>query len=223
VSAGQVLTADAKGGFGNLIGVDATFNGGAGFYYAGIQTATLDGTHFFDAYCVDLYHDNFIPVSYPVTLQPIATLSSPPISGPGATGGNGAGVGYLYNTDAAGASNDRVKAAALQVAIWTLEYGGAFVDTDTALINGNLQQKVAYQAKLYLNDYTANFHAGPGNDAIWYKANPHNGTLYQDLVGPGSVTVTFATPEPSTLLAAGIGILASLGLWHRRRVARSGR
>jgi PEP-CTERM motif len=222
VSAGQVLTADAKGGFGNLIGVNVTFNGGSGFYYAGIQTASLDGQVWFDAYCVDLYHDNFVPVSYPVTLLPIATLSSTPISGPGATGGNGAGVGYLYDKDAPGASNDRVKAAALQVAIWTLEYGGAFADTDTPLVNGTLQQQVAYQANLYLTDYTNN-HVGAPNDATWFKANPHNGVLYQDLVGPGTVTVTVATPEPSTVLAAGIGILASLGLCWRRQAARAGR
>jgi hypothetical protein len=119
-SAGQVLSVDAKGGFSNLISINASFNGIQGSFYAGIQSASLNGNPAFDGYCVDLYHDNYVPVSYPVSLVPIAQLNNPPLTS-GATGGNGAKIGYLCDTYASGASNDKVKAAALQVAIWTAE------------------------------------------------------------------------------------------------------
>src|SRR5579864_5151195 len=212
-SAGHILSVTAKGGFGNLIPVDATFNGVTGTFWSGIQSASLDGGPWFDAYCVDLYHDNFLPASYPVVALHIGDLTDPPLTpGPYATGGNGAGVGYLYNTNASGASNDIVKAAALQVAIWTEEYGGSFQDKDSPLMNGTLQQRVAYQTNSYLADYNANYNAATLYDATWFPADPHNGALYQDLVGP-----YVPNPEPSTLVMGAIGMVTCLGVWARRR------
>ena len=201
------LFASAKGGISNLVIVDTTYNGTAIQYRSGIQTATVTDpvTHAsstFDAYCVDLDHTNNVPVTYPVTITPTSGLA------------NSAKIGYLYDTDAAGASNDRIKAAALQVAIWETLYGSSkFVDTDTPNASGTDAQKVAAQAQAYINDLTANFNPSASYPFTWYVAT-HSGSLYQNLIGPPGV---IPTPEPSTMMLGGIGAIGALALVRRRR------
>jgi hypothetical protein len=223
--ADHVLTVDAKGGFGGptgLILLDASFGGSPLGAWSGIQTARLDGGSPFDAYCVDFYHDNYVPVGYEVTPKHIGGLLSTPL-GSGPIGGNGAGIGYLYDTNAAAASSDHFKAAGLQAAIWTLEYDGGFKVLDAPSsdgLTGSDQARAAYWASIFLNDY--GLHGkGKQDDATWYQAT-HVGSLYQDLVGPptGRGGPALApVPEPSSLVLTGLGTVALLGYrWHRRGV-----
>jgi hypothetical protein len=212
--ADHVLSVDAKGGFGGpngLIPLDATFGGQQLGVWSGIQTAQLDGGKAFDAYCVDFYHDNYVPNQYDVQIKDIRDLNSPSMGG-GPTGGNGAGVAYLYDKNAAAASTDHWKAAGLQAAIWSVEYGQGFKVTDapsTDGYSGSDQARATYWMNQFLKDYQEHgLHSD--FDATWYQAE-HVGNLFQDLVGPSREHGDFRpTPEPSSLLMAGMG--AGIGL-----------
>lgn len=224
--AANILSLEAKGGFGGpggMVAINVLFNGGSRSIWSGIQTARLDNGTTFDAYCVDFYHHNYLPVGFEVALNSIANLVNPDPDGQGQTGGNGAAVGYLYDKFAAAVSNDHVEAAGLQAAIWTVEYAGQFQVTDAPSpdgLQGSDQARAAFWSNAFLADYAANFDAGKAG-ATWFQATTHSDgqghdNLYQDMVGP------LAAPEPSTLLTAGFGVLGCLGWsWRRRHTARA--
>lgn len=222
--AGQVMHADATGGVGQLVAVKARFeplDDRPATYYAGTLTASLDGGPAFDAYCVDLYHSLQVGgggSTFVVNALPIALLEHP--------GGNGAGVGFLYQTFA-GVVATPVERAALQVAIWKVVYDnggllatGRFTVEDPAKLESD-QHRVFAKATEYLSAYD-------GTDAgfgTWLKATTHpkvGGTwLHQDLVGPATLLAPtiVSTPEPPTVAAGLIGSAIVVGLTLRRRIA----
>jgi hypothetical protein len=205
------LTADQKSGT-SLLTVDLKFNGvESSNALAGTLTSTLGGGPHFDTYCVDLYHDFYVntnPVSsWQVNVLPIQTLTETPI------GGNGAGVGYLYDTYASAVTSD-VQGSGLQIAIWKVVYdnGGAletgnFQFADSGPVGGT-QDLVYQQAKAYLSTYNGT----QSGQASWLAATSHPNNFNQDLVGP-------AVPEPSTLAVFGIGGLGLVWFAKRRRSA----
>jgi hypothetical protein len=220
--ADHVLAVDAKGGFGGpngLVLLDATFGGQALQVWSGAQTARLDGGSAFDAYCVDFYHDNYVPVSYHVHLDSIRDLVSLPPGGTGPVGGHGSAVAYLYATDAAAAAGNHDQSAGLQAAIWSVEYGGGFRVTDAPSsdgVSGSDAANAAYWMNTYLADYEHNRSDARHKDATWFQAQ-HDGSLYQSLVGPSGSHPLAPTPEPSGLVLAGIAGAVGLGVRFLKR------
>jgi hypothetical protein len=223
--AGLTMTADAKGGVEHLISVQARYDGMESApvtYLAGTFTASLNGGPAFNAYCVDLYHVDYVGgggSTYVVNPLPIAQLGPP--------GGNGAGVGFLYQTLASVVSTD-IQAAALQIAIWKVEY-----DNGGSLNNGHFtlhdssptsdQHLVYVQATAYLALYNGT-QTGQAT-LLQATSHPYNGTYYlnQDLVGPASESIaSVSSPEPNTIAAATLGASLAIGLSYRRRIRRRG-
>jgi hypothetical protein len=210
----------------------AALGPGATTVSAGTLTGQVDGGAKFDAYCVDLYHVVNVSgggSSYLVDRIPIAQLGPP--------GGNGAGVGYLYDkvdptiaAEAAGRARD-IDGAALQVAIWKVEYdnGGSLLSgsftMDDSRNRDSIQHKVFERATQYLSLYDGS----QSGDATWFRALEHptvcDVSYNQNLVGPESGPPIVPTPEPATWVSAGLGILvmSAYGWRRRRQKARPGR
>src|SRR5262249_24116941 len=93
--ASQVLTVAAEGGLSNLEAINVTYSGWGSqpeSVLAGSLTGSLNGGPSFVIYCVDLadvvlISGNAGTSSFAVNPLPISAL----------TGGNGTGVGYLYD------------------------------------------------------------------------------------------------------------------------------
>jgi hypothetical protein len=189
---------------------------------AGTLTGQIDNGAKFDAYCVDLYHVVKLGSSFIVDSLPIAQLGPP--------GGHGAGVGYLYDTidpkiaaEPAGTTKI-IDGAALQVALWKVEYDnggplatGSFTMQDSRDVS-SIQHKVFARATEFLSLYNGS----QSGDATWFRALEHPTdcaiSYNQDMVGPCSNPPVVPTPEPSTLLTGGLGIvgLSAYG-WRRKR------
>src|SRR5258708_39977143 len=79
--ASLTMTADAKGGVGHLISFQARYDAlenAPVSYLAGTFTASLNGGPAFNAYCVDLYHADYVGnggMTYVVNALPIAQLA----------------------------------------------------------------------------------------------------------------------------------------------------
>jgi hypothetical protein len=180
-----------------------------------IQVSLDSGAHFSStiaAYCVDLNHFQ-TSGPYGITVDHIANLTGTTMFTPKLTGGNGAAVGYLYDTYASSATT-AILQAALQLAIWRTEYSGF---TYSNANNLTPESQAATQADL---EYAAA--VGKTGDATWYQPSPVGAG--QGLVGPagGSYGVqALSTPEPSTILMGACGGIGWLGvaLLRRRRAA----
>jgi hypothetical protein len=213
----QLGPAVGQGNFGNLLDVSILLDGQATGVYAGPIRASLGGGKSFDAYCVDIDHDNYFSgsgqgPSYQVTPTPISQLP----------GGHGVEVAYLYDRFATrvhdGQPDDVIRGAALQVAIWTAEYTNrvAILDAPTGP-----QHEVYEWVQTYLDSFSR-YHGQPAQaawlDSVNHPANPYNPSgngLNQNLLGPRRY---LPSPEPSTFLLATLAALSGLGcVWARAR------
>ena len=216
-TAGQILTisTDFKGGAGQLVALPIVFNDRPSSEYAGAFSTTVQGGSTFDTFCIDLYDSTYPGATWQVTAAPIGTFAGNAASDP--MGGHGDAIGALYSRFVADDS-DRIKAAALQLAIWKVEYDGT-----TSLSTGYFQfadssdpssdQHLVYaQLMSDFNGFDPDTAEGPGT---LLAATSHPNGLYQDLVGPAQSNQldTLATPEPATLTLAFTALVALIVRW----------
>ncbi len=217
------ITSDAQGGVSHLATVTWTFQGKSETGLAGTLTTTAPGVPAFSTYCVDLHDTTIVGnggSTWTAQLQPISSFVGN--TAHALTGGNGGAIGYLYSEFAAGATS-RIQGAALQIAIWKVEY-----DDSASLSTGNFrfadscdpcsdQHLVHAQAASYLCGFNGTQSSG---NALLFQATSHPNGLYQDLVGPGSVApyiiTASAVPEPASLAMVGIGLAVAATIAARR-------
>ncbi len=142
--------------------------------------------------------------------------------------GNAGLIAYLiYSQYDSPTLTNACKAAALQIAIWTVEYDGAVSNSNAgagkafsfATGNGSDDQTAVYnQVQTYLTGL------GSGGPVEFYLASAHPDGLEgldQDLVG-GIPTIPFSVPEPSSfaLMGFGLGAFAAFRVRKARRARR---
>jgi hypothetical protein len=206
----------------------AGLNGGE--YYAGqyqvfsSPNSDFSGATSFNTFCVDLFDDVSAGQKY---------LVNPRSTNDGLT--NGAEIAYLYNTygvgtistsgtttytDGSGSYNlaNSDYAAALQLAIWDELANNGQAATDTSVFQyGNVNADTLAQIGRFLSDAAAN-----NNDSVatWLDSHvsipePAGFSLGQGFIAP---TSTIPSPEPSTLVLLGLGLLPlAIGAAGRRR------
>ncbi|HEY1785478.1 MAG TPA: PEP-CTERM sorting domain-containing protein [Pirellulales bacterium] len=204
-----------------------------GSYYAGqyqvesSPNADFSGATSFNTFCVDLFDDVSVGQQY---------LVNPQSTDDGLT--NGAAVAYLYNSygtaaislsgtttysDSDGtftlANSDY--AAALQLAIWDeLANNGQPSSASTVFQYSNVNADTLAQISRFLTDASAN---SAGSVATWLDshvgvAEPAGFVLGQGFIAPASAipAAVIATPEPSTLVLAALGLLPIVVACRRR-------
>lgn len=172
-----------------------------------VGPSTLDGVPLEYVYCVDLYRDVYVPVTYPdtvVTNNGVIYGNSTPVN-------NAAQIAWLLYTYAATATT-KDQQAALQVAIWHEEYNG----------NVSLNQKYAPSTQYsYYSAYLTSLGSNTGNvgNFLWMTPTDSSGIEYQAQVGVevgASPTVDVSSvPIPSSVYLLGLGLAGSIGLKQR--------
>lgn len=205
----------------------AGLNGGS--YYAGqYQVETSPNSDFsgatqFNTFCVDLFDDVNIGQQY---------LVNPRSTNDGLT--NGPEIAYLYNTygtatiSSSGTTTytngsgsytlaNSDYAAALQLAIWDLLANGGQVSSPSTVFQySNVNADTLAQIARFLADASAN---SAGSAAIWLDSHvnmpePAGMVMGQGFIAPPAIAIP--TPEPSTLVLAGLGLLSMVVVVGRR-------
>ncbi len=239
---GDIITVDADPG--RLVGgLSWTFNGQAeSNALAGTFTASFGSAPSFDAYCIDLYHIVYEGTNhYDVTAGPISGFSQSPPSGSGALGGDGAGLGWLYQTGEARLAHETgtqavIDGAGLQVALWKMAYdgSGASPSMPIDLTSGTFRflDDADHSSNQHLvfasaSSFLAGYDGTQSDPATFLRVTDHgpDGSLYQDLVappfGPGFTPSFTPVPEPSSLALIGIGAGIFLAFLHRKGKSRA--
>jgi hypothetical protein len=209
----------------------AGLNGGS--YYAGQYQVELSPNSDFSAatsfntFCVDLFDEVNVGQQY---------LVDPRSTNDGLT--NGAEIAYLYNTygtatispsgsttytdsDGSFALANSDYAAALQLAIWDeLANNGQVSSSSTVFQYSNVNADTLAQISRFLTDASAN---SSGSAATWLDshvgiAEPAGMVMGQGFIAPAAaLPAVITTPEPSTLVMAGLGLLPIVFAAARRR------
>ncbi len=223
VSAQAQITMKTSSRISGGYGINFTYNNVAGSTsYAGPFATTVLGPGIgynnFDSYCVDLSH-GLLPAE---TITPKDIKAALPTSG--------AQVAYLYDTFVGSVGNDAVKGAALQIAIWEVEYDytgsgvthgidlndGAFKftsvrgdDAGGTEYNNILAQLTNTGHTGYLDNVPTSF----SGTAKFLEANHPTGNTGQSLIGPANV------PEPGmvSLMASSLVGMSAFALRRRRK------
>lgn len=199
-------------------GINLTYNGvSEGTSYAGPFATSLVGPGFaytnFDSYCVDVTHS--LLSTETVTVKDIKT----------AIPASGAQIAYLYNTFAGGVGNNALKGAALQIAIWEVEYdygigsglnlnAGNFLFTSVAGDDGSNTKYNSVLGYLtntnhtgYLDHVPSNF----GGTVKYLEADHPTSNTAQSLIGPANV------PEPGMVSLLASSLIGMSAFAIRRR------
>lgn len=176
----------------------------------------------FDAYCIDIFHEFYAPASWTATQTTSASFNANGNSDPTNPGqaNIGSSLAYLYDTYASSATTGTL-GAALQIALWTVEYDGVNGNPNTgsvfSIASGQstaLDTAIA-DAKTYIADMPST--TSSSSASIYLAVHPtSNPSLYQDLIGPGGTSQPNAVPEPSSMVLAAVGALAGLGTIARK-------
>jgi PEP-CTERM motif len=212
-----------------LTGVVKVNGTSTGEVYIGSFSTTFTNTSLgttsstFDSYCIDIFHEFSPPTSWTATqTTSFNTSGNSDSSNPGVAN-IGSTLAYLYDTYASQATTGTL-AAALQIALWTVEYDGVNGNPNTGTVfsiasgqSSALDTAIA-DAKSYIQALPSNT---SGSTADFYLAShpTSNPNYYQDLIGPGSGSHSqpgVATPEPSTMVLAAVGGLFALGTMARK-------
>jgi|GEM_PF-6111016 len=209
----------STGASGTGQNVAITFAGTKETGYAGQMVSNLDGGPTFYSYCVDLTHSFYVPSNWDVTTN-ITGQFTGYIRPDGSkavyqslSSTAAAEIGYLANQYADG-KLDANHSAALQLAIWKLEYGSALSIQDYGSANGS----TLFQA--YVNAATSAYNSGqmlaPG---LYF--DPKSDTRPYGQMAQAFVT---AFPEPSSYVLAGIiavGLIAGYYSKHLRTASQA--
>jgi len=239
VSADTITLASINPGLTNDFTVFAPTNDAGTLYFAGVFNTTDNGGPTFVSYCVDLYHDQGVSQSWSASqsgslndpTNPIITSSNPNVT-------TSQELAYLFNTNGVAAATSNVGAAALQIALWAVEYDGPNVATsngpgtysiggpsDVFQIAGNGSDgNSAITAAIgFINDLHTALATNPSlvalQTATFFVVDDHasTGTAYQDLItGSGPAFAPFAVPEPSSLVLMAIGGLGAVAFRIRK-------
>jgi hypothetical protein len=238
-------------GDGQEVTISGTAPGATGTFYAEPLQVTanwVDGsgnvvsTQTLYAWCVDVFHEIYVPIENAYnppgylnyTYTPLLTDNSAAASGDGATLSSttiaqiGALVNYGDSLIAAGTAPDLDKqVAAVQEAIWQIEYNGDTTSASSAYSFAPVDSSGA--TTTYFDD-----------DIAYAEANPVPGTVYEivpqdgrtqsfavgdalpPMTGPTGGGATGAVPEPATwgLMLIGLGTIgAGIRLRRRERMA----
>jgi len=231
----------------DTITINGMFVGDAvGYFYSGLVTPTFDGNAFagsglgsvsmtghgaglgpaidgrtFEAYCVDLFGDIFIPGSATATTPVTVTATAAPMSGwsdpsgvatqPGA----GAKAAWLYTNIAPTITRDDQRTA-LQMAIWNVLYDSDASVTDKAgdfYVWADTSGTIVNLANGYLTELDSKT-----GEATWLQLQTAcvpgttNCQNVQDFVGPLATV-----PEPPTLVLIAGGLIGLL----KRKASRT--
>ena len=189
--------------------------------YAGPFATNVLGPGFafnnFDSYCVDLSH----------SLQGTETITPKDIKTALPT--SGAQIAYLYDTFAGGVGSVAAKGAALQIAIWEVEYdygtngvnlsSGAFKFNSVVGDDGNstkLNSVLGYLTNNNHTGYLDNIPSSFAGTASYLESAHPTATTGQSLIGPASVA---NVPEPGvvSLMASSLAGVSALAIRRRRK------
>ena len=171
-------------------------------------------------YCIDTVHDNYLGTGY--SLQSASGATFPFSTTPAYTDAANRVAWALENasiTTLTGQAGADFRGAT-QLLIWSIVDNQFTVDWS---MTNNDALKTAYTTLVStMNNTSFTTPGGYLSGAVFLSAN-HDGNLYQDLAyaTPPGLRIASATPEPSTLVVAGLGALGFIGYGCRRRSSRN--
>jgi hypothetical protein len=217
----------------NLEAINVTYSGWGSqpeSVLAGSLTGSLNGGPSFVIYCVDLadvvlISGNDGTSSLAVNPLPISAL----------TGGNGTGVGYLYDEFAVAVDSEadgpskNIDGAALQVAIWKTEYdnGGSLTSGNFQMADSSDPNSIQHLVFARATQFLSSYDGSESGAATWYQAVEHpivsGYSTNQNMIGPDTnSTQDVPAPEPSSIAMASLGALGMVAYaWRRGGLRRS--
>ena len=180
----------------------------------GVGTGSLAGLTSLATWCLDIFHDIYLGYAYTWTVQPIVTgvlvappLGNPPLSTVGLDAAQIREIGALmqYGQTAANLSGDG--SAAIQLAIWEIEYG----------LSASGPSGVVSLASTLKTDAINNT-GGLTWFSNWEVLQRDDGQILAFIAPPGHQLLT-PLPGALPLFATGLGVLAFVTKRKKKKAA----